>query len=124
MNLRAISVPSKGLNLCGSHIYVVIALNITLSVSGEEEQIVKENPHIKWTEIARRAIREEAVKFKKMGLLSKYLEKKPISRAEYDLMEKMDWHPVDEMRIRPDFAASILKSSKQKTKRIESITEI
>ena len=99
-------------------------MNLTMSISGELEQVLKENRHIKWTEIARSAIKEEALKMKKMGLLAKYLDKKPISGDEWRLMEKIDWHPVDEIELKESFVSQVLKAGREKSKRINSRNEL
>ena len=99
-------------------------MNITLSVSGETEQVVKKNRHIKWTEIARNAIKEEAEKQKKLQILESYLDKKPISRTKWDWMKKNDWHPVDEMEFKPEFIERMAKSKNQKRIKINSLDEL
>ncbi len=96
-------------------------MNLTMSITGEEEQVVKNNRHIKWTEIARKAIREEAIKLKKLQLLSKYLDKKPISAEEWRLMDRIDWHPVDEIALRDDFARGVLGASREKARKISGV---
>lgn len=99
-------------------------MNLTMSLSGEEEQIVKGNRHIKWTEVARKAIREEALKLKKLQLLSRYLDKKPISAEEWRLMDKIDWHPVDEIELKDSFVKEILKASRGKSAKVKHIKEL
>ncbi len=52
--------------------------NITLSISEDLHKVVKEHNEIKWSEIARRAISEQATKLKLMDKLvekSKFTEK-------------------------------------------------
>ena len=52
--------------------------NITLSISEDLHNVVKEHNEIKWSEIARRAISEQAMKLKLMDKLvekSKFTEK-------------------------------------------------
>ncbi len=95
-----------------------------MSISGETEQIVMSNKQIKWTEVARRAIREEAIKLKKMELLAKYLDKKPITAQEWALMEKMDFHPVDEVELKDGFARHVLKARSQKGRKANSVKEL
>ncbi len=99
-------------------------MNITLSVSGELEDSVKTHKHIKWTEIAREAMREEVERLKKLEALQKHLEKKPISRQEWHWMEKIDWHPVDEMKYKEKFVKESLKAGKEKPKKVKSLDEL
>lgn len=99
-------------------------MNLTMSISGEAEEIVKRNRQIKWTEIARAAIKEEALKLKKLEMLSKYLDKKPINRKDWQSMERLDWHPVDEIELKESFVSQVLKASREKSKRINSSNEL
>ena len=99
-------------------------MNLTMSITGEEEQVVKSNRHIKWTEIARKAIREEAIKLRKLEMLSKYLDKKPITAQEWRLMDKIDWHPADEIELKDDFAKRVIRASREKTRKVNSISEL
>ncbi|MFH1256835.1 MAG: hypothetical protein V1494_06105 [Candidatus Diapherotrites archaeon] len=99
-------------------------MNITLSVSGELESLVKGHQNIKWTEIARNAIREEAEKLRKVEILQKYLERKPISAEEWKWMDEMDWHPVDAMNYKPEFVKEVQNAGKSKSRKIKSLSEL
>ncbi|MBI2529750.1 MAG: hypothetical protein HYW05_01230 [Candidatus Diapherotrites archaeon] len=99
-------------------------MNITLSVSGELETLVKSHRQIKWTEIAREAIRKEAKRMKKLEILQKYMERKPITEEEWDWMDEIDWHPVDEMNYKPEFVKEAMQASKSRPKRIKSLDEL
>ncbi len=93
-------------------------MNITMSVSGDLEKWIKRFPFVKWTEIAKKAMREEAIRLKKLEIIEKYLEGKKLTKEDIEFMEEIDWHPVDEMEIKPDFAKSLKEASKGKTKKI------
>ncbi len=95
-----------------------------MSISGGLEELVKEYKHIKWTEIARNAIREEAVKLKKIEILEKYLEKKPISKEDWLWMDKIDWHPVDEKEYNSKFVKTVLDSDKSRSKKVECLEDL
>lgn len=99
-------------------------MNVTLSVSGALEEAVRGHKEIKWTEIARKAMGEEAERLRKLEALGKYLDKKPISREEWGWMEKADWHPVDEMKYKPEFVKQALKAAKGKTIKVKNIGEL
>ena len=99
-------------------------MNITLSVSGEVEQLVKDNRQIKWTEIAREAIKKEAEQLKKLHILQKYMEKKPISEEEWAWMDKIDWHPVDEANYKPQFVKAAVASGKVKSTKVKSLGDL
>ena len=99
-------------------------MNITLSVSGELEKLIKEHPEIKWTELARQGMLSKAEKMKKLDLLRKFIDKEPLSEADFVWMDENDWHPVDEMELKREFVAKIEKRSKGKFRKIKNIKEL
>ncbi|MFA4820465.1 MAG: hypothetical protein WC613_05935 [Candidatus Aenigmatarchaeota archaeon] len=99
-------------------------MNITLSVSGELEKLVKEHPEIKWTELARKGMLSEAKNLKKLSLLRKFVDKEPISEDDFKWMDEHDWHPVDEMKLKPEFVKDVQKRSKGKFRRIGGIKDL
>lgn len=99
-------------------------MNITLSVSGELEKLIRKHPEIKWTEIARQGMLSEAGKLHKLELLRKFVDKEPISEEDFSWMDEHDWHPVDEMELRPEFVKEVQKRSKGKFRRINSIKDL
>ncbi len=94
-------------------------MNITLSVSGDLEQVVKKNKHIKWTEIARAAIRKQAEKQRKFEILEKYMVTREVSDKDWEWMEKIDWHPVDELELKESFVKELEKANRKKSKKIK-----
>ena len=58
--------------------------NITLSISNELHNLVKEHNEIKWSEIARRAISEQAMKLK---LMDKLVEKSKFSEKDVEELD-------------------------------------
>ncbi len=99
-------------------------MNITLSVSGELEQLVKSHPEIKWTTIARSAMEEKAEKIMKLEILRKYIDKETFTEMEMQWMDENDWHPVDEKQLKPSFVSAVEKASKEKSKKLSSIGEL
>jgi len=99
-------------------------VNITLSVSGELEKLVKGHPEIKWTEIARQGMLSEAEKLKKLSLLRKFVDKEPLSEDDFVWMDEHDWHPVDEMNFKPEFIREVTKREKGKFRKIKGIKEL
>ena len=88
-------------------------MNITLSVSGELERLIKKHPEIKWTEVARKGMFSEAERLQKLELLRKFVDKEPISDEDFEWMDTHDWHPVDEMGLRPEFVKESLRISRE-----------
>jgi hypothetical protein len=94
---------------------------MTLSIPKELEKELIERPHIKWTEIARNAIRKEAIELKKKEIFEKYVKQQKITKEEQEFMENIDWHPVDELPIKKEYANKITKKSKTTSKKINEI---
>lgn len=99
-------------------------MNITLSVSGELEQLVRSHPEVKWTAIARSAMEEKAGKMMKLEILRKYIDKEPFTKIELQWMDENDWHPVDEKQLKPSFVAAVEKASREKSKKLSSVDEL
>ena len=99
-------------------------MNITLSVSGELEQLVRSHPEVKWTAIARSAMEEKAGKLMKLEILRKYLDKEAFTEIEIQWMDENDWHPVDEKQLKQSFITSIEKAKKEKGKKLSSVDEL
>ena len=100
-------------------------MNITLSVSGELEKLIRKHSEIKWTEVARQGMLSEAEKLQKLELLRKFVEKEPISDEDFEWMDKHDWHPVDEMGLRPEFVKESLHISKEgKFKKLKKVSDL
>lgn len=59
--------------------------NITLSIPKELHIIIKRHNEIKWSEIARRALWEQA---KKLQLMDELVEKSKFSRKDVEILDK------------------------------------
>ncbi|MEW6295759.1 MAG: hypothetical protein AB1467_05730 [Candidatus Diapherotrites archaeon] len=99
-------------------------MNVTMSVSGVLEKEIRRNPQIKWTEIARRAMIEEATKMRKLEIMQKYMEKKEIADEDWKWMDSIDWHPVDEMNYKKSFIERIKKAQKEKAIKVGSVDKL
>ncbi len=100
-------------------------MNITLSIDKNLEAIIKESKYIKWTEIARDAIREKAIELKKEELFNRYMKKEKLSDKAHKWMEEIDWHPVDELELKDVFVKEIKKIKiENKNRKITKIKDI
>ena len=91
--------------------------SITLSVSEEFKNRLREFLWVNWSEIAR----EETIK---KLIFEKYLKTKELSDREWAFCEKIDWHPVDELPLREEFKKELGKRRKEKGIKFKSVDEI
>jgi len=91
--------------------------SLTLPISEEFRNQLKEFVWINWSEIAR----EESLK---KVIFENYIKKKDISEEEWAFCEKIDWHPVDELPLKKEFIKRLNKIKKGKFKKYNSIEEL
>jgi len=91
--------------------------SITLSVSEEFKSELKHFSWINWSEIAR----EEALK---KLIFENYLKTGKLSDEEWKFCDKIDWHPVDELPLKEEFAKKVKAAKKEKSIKINSVSEI
>jgi len=94
-------------------------MNLTLSIPKDIEETMKELPKIKWTVVAREAIKEEAINQRKLVILDRYLRRKELTDKEYAFMDRIDWHPVDELELRDEYVKKLKRIEKQKAKELD-----
>jgi len=92
--------------------------SLTLSISNEFNNQLKEFIWVNWSEIAREEI------IKKL-IFENYMKTGNISDEEWKFCEKIDWHPVDELPLKKEFVKKLEKIKKDgKFKRYSSIEEL
>jgi len=89
-------------------------MNLTLSIPKDIEETMKELPKIKWTVVAREAINQ-----RKLVILDRYLRRKELTDKEYAFMDRIDWHPVDELELREEYVKKLKRIEKQKAKELD-----
>ena len=91
--------------------------SLTLSVSDEFKNKLKEFLWVNWSEIAR----EEAIK---KLIFENYLKTGSISDEEWKFCEKIDWHPVDELPFKEEFIKKLESIKKEKSIKVKSVSDI
>jgi hypothetical protein len=91
--------------------------NITLSVSESLRMEMDKHSDIRWSEVARNAILEKMIQLRKHEILRKYIDKEPISEKDWAWMDENDWHPVDELPMKPAYIKSLKAAMKAPTKK-------
>jgi hypothetical protein len=91
--------------------------SLTLPVSEEFKQELKKLSWINWSEIAR----EEALK---KLIFEIYIKTGNISDDDWEFCENIDWHPADELPLKPAFKKKLERIKKQKFIKINNVDEI
>ena len=91
--------------------------SLTLSVSEEFKNKLKEFLWVNWSEVAR----EEALK---KLIFENYIKTGNITDEEWKFCEKIDWHPVDELPLKEEFKKEMEQRRKEKSIKLKSVSEI
>ena len=91
--------------------------SVTLSVSEEFKDQLRNFLWINWSEITR----EEAIK---KLIFEHYLKTGEVSDKEWEFCEKIDWHPVDELPLKKEFVERLKKIKKEKPIKVKSVSDI
>ena len=91
--------------------------SLTLSVSEEFKNKLKEFLWVNWSEVAR----EEALK---KLIFENYIKTGNINDEEWKFCEKIDWHPVDELPLKEEFKKEMERRRKEKSIKLKSVSEI
>ena len=91
--------------------------SITLSVSEEFKEQLKQFLWINWSEIAR----EETMK---KLIFENYIKTGSLSDEEWEFCEKIDWHPVDELPLKEEFKKEMEKRRREKGIKFKNMDEL
>ena len=91
--------------------------SITLSVSEDFKNKLKQFSWINWSEIAR----EETIK---KIIFENYIKTGSLADDEWKFCDKIDWHPVDELPLKEEFIKQLKSVRKEKSIKIKSVSEI
>ncbi|MDI3473774.1 MAG: hypothetical protein PWR30_97 [Candidatus Woesearchaeota archaeon] len=91
--------------------------SLTLSVSDEFKNKLKEFLWINWSEIAREEIMKKII-------FENYMKTGKISDEEWEFCERIDWHPVDELPLKEEFIEKLKRIKKEKGIKFKSIDDL
>ena len=91
--------------------------SITLSVSDELKNKLKQFLWVNWSEIARLEARKKVI-------FENYMKKKDLTDREWAFCEKIDWHPVDELPIKEEYMRKLKRLKKEKGIPFKNINEL
>lgn len=90
---------------------------ITIPVKDDLYRKMKRFSWVKWSEVARCSLR-------KREIFEKYLRSGKLSNKDAEFCDKIDWHPVDELSIKEDFAQKLVNSKKETSLKVKDISDI
>ena len=91
--------------------------SLTLSVSEEFKNQLKNFSWVNWSEVAR----EEALK---KLIFENYIKTGKITDDEWEFCDKIDWHPVDELPLKEELRKELDKRKKGKFLKLKSVNEL
>ena len=91
--------------------------SLTLSISDEFKNQLKNFMWVNWSEIAR----EEAMK---KLIFENYIKTGSITDEEWEFFERIDWHPIDEFPLKEEFKKEMEKRRKEKGIKFRNIDEL
>ena len=91
--------------------------SLTLSISEEFKNQLKNLSWVNWSEIAR----EESLK---KLIFENYLKTGSITDDEWAFCDKINWHPVDELPLKEDYKKKLEARKKEKPMKVKSVSEI
>ena len=91
--------------------------SVTLSVTDQFKEQLKHFPWVNWSEIAK----EET---KKKIIFEKYLQTREMSDEDWKFCEERDWHPADELPLKPEYIEKLKRAKKEKSIKISSVSDI
>ncbi len=91
--------------------------SVTLSITDQFKEQLKHFQWVNWSEIAK----EET---KKKLIFEKYIQTREVSDEDWKFCEEIDWHPVDELPIKPEYIEKLKKIKKKKAIKVSSVSDI
>lgn len=91
--------------------------SITLSVSDDFKDQLKDFQWINWSEIAR----EEMIR---RVIFENYMKTGTLRDEEWEFCDKMDWHPVDELPLKDEFKKMLEKRKKERFRTVKSVHDL
>ncbi len=91
--------------------------SLTLSVSDEFKNKLKEFLWVNWSEIAREEVMKKLI-------FENYIKTGKITDKEWEFCEKIDWHPVDELPLKKEFIEKLKRIKKKKGIKFKNIADL
>ncbi|MCK5107533.1 MAG: hypothetical protein KAQ83_02295 [Nanoarchaeota archaeon] len=92
-------------------------VSITMPIDENLRAELKRFSWVNWSEISK----EEAMK---KLIFEKFMKTRKVSDKDNEFCEKVDWHPVDELPLKPSYIKKLQKIRKEKGIRFNSVDEL
>lgn len=90
--------------------------SVTLSVTDEFKEQLKQFSWVNWSEIAKEETRKKLI-------FEKFLKTRKVSSEDWKFCEKIDWHPVDELPLKEEYVEKLNKIRKGKFVKVDSVAD-
>ncbi|MCD4845058.1 MAG: hypothetical protein K8R25_11295 [Methanosarcinales archaeon] len=92
-------------------------VNVVLTIPEHVKNEIDHFPWVNGSEVAR----EEVLK---KEIFEKYLKTGRLTDEDWELCEKIDWHPVDELPLKDEFIERLKSAEKGRFIKLNSIEEL
>lgn len=92
-------------------------VSVTLSITDQFKEQLKHFQWVNWSEIAKEETRKKLI-------FETYMRTKKVSDEDWKFCDEIDWHPVDELPIRPEYIEKLNRIRKEKGIKIKSVSDI
>ena len=91
-------------------------VSVSIPFTDEEYSRITHQKWVNWSEIAR-------IIATKREIFERYKTGAELTKEDIVFCDSIDWHPVDELPLKPEYVEKILKASKGKKIRVGSSAE-
>ena len=92
-------------------------VSVTLSITKEFKEELRQFPWINWSEIAREEILKKII-------FENYIKTAKLTDEEWDFCEKNDWHPADELPFKKEYIKKINIRKNEQSLRLKNVDDI
>lgn len=92
-------------------------VSLTFSIDDETFEKLNRFSWINWSEVAREATTKKEI-------FERYLKTHEITDEDWKFCEAIDWHPVDELPIKKEYAKKIKLIKSETSTKLNSVSDI
>ena len=92
-------------------------VSITVPIENKLLEKIEQLSWVNWSDVARERL-------KKREIFERYLKLGTITDEDWKFCDKIDWHPVDELPLREEFAKELKERKKGPFIKLNSVDEL